>query len=327
MKKKRLLGLLLLAPLGLLAGCGGTTTLSFSPNWYYDNTIENVAGKNETLKYDVTFQPSVTEGINVNYETGQYVTKLSAENIQQEEGGTLVQAYRFETDYAISGRYSLGGQQGELFDDAMHSVVWFTRAEEGFRPIRSEKTVHATVPYNAGGADKWYTAYVFSYTVNYAPDLSKADYTLDITESPDGQKTATGTVELDDDRSVIDNEQITMALRALDLTSSSSALPFTTIDPQTHNAVTVRISTEMQSATVPAFTCNGETIEGNIDAVQVSCSYGSAQPGPTRRFLYAARTDENSKKYRSVLLRFENIVMYSLGTMTYTLKDAVFNDR
>ncbi len=326
MKKKRLLRLsvLALAPLALFAGCGGTMTLGFSPNWYFENTVENITGKNETLEYEVSFLPNTIDGITVNYDNGTYVTTLSAENYVQ--GETSMQVYRYHTQFNIAGRYEKGTERGDMFEDSMTTDVWFTRAAEGLRPIRSAKTVHATVPSTEQNAETFYTAYDFTYELNYAQDLSAADYTLDITAPESKKKTNSGTVKLDVDETVIDNEQITIALRGLNLSSASSTVPFVSIDPQTQKPVTVNLSTEAITTAV-AFDCNGETISSSIDAVQVTCSYGSSQPGPQRKFIYAARTDENSKKYRSVLLRFENPVMYSLGTMTYTLKKATFNDR
>ena len=70
MRKRRLFGLLLLAPLGLLAGCGGPLTLSFAPNWFYNNTIESLGGTNEQLEYEVSFTPSGIEGTSVSYDKG-----------------------------------------------------------------------------------------------------------------------------------------------------------------------------------------------------------------------------------------------------------------
>ncbi len=323
MRKRRLFGLLLLAPLGLLAGCGGPLTLSFAPNWFYNNTIESLGGTNERLEYEVTFTPSGIEGTSVSYDKGTYVTTLSAESVAQ--GEKTVLAYRYHTEFKISGKYTNGELESDIFEDSMVSTVWFTKAEDGLRPIKSEKTVHSTVPFTENGSNDWVSAYEFSYTFAYDEGLQNADYTLDIAAPASQKKQESGTIELDFGETFIDNEEIVMALRGLSLSASTAAIPFVTIDPQTRQTVKVGYSVEAQNVAIPAFTCNGELIEGNMDAVQVSCAYSTTNPGPTRRFLYAART-ESSKKYRSVLLRFENPVMYSLGTMTYTLKSATFGD-
>ncbi len=319
MKKKRLSALALLAPLALLVGCGGTMTLGFSSNWYYDNTVENPTGKSERLEYEVSFLENATDGVSVHYEKGTYVTELTAET----ESSALL--YRFHTELNITGNYANGGAQGDTFEDFMVSDVWFTRAEEGLRPVKSRKSVHATVPYSSQNDPSWYTTYEFTYGLTYAQDLSDAEYSLDIA-APESRKTSrTGTIELGYEETFLDNEQIPIALRGLNLSSANSLVPFVTVDPQTQRPVTVKLGAESVSTAV-SFELNGEQIEGNIDAVRVSAAYDMAQPGPTRSFFYAARKDENSKKYRSVLLRFENAAMYNLGTMTYTLKKATFND-
>lgn len=316
MKKKNLLGLAIL-PLAFLAGCGGTASLGFSPNWYYDNTVENLGGKSERLEYEVTFKENATEDISVHYEKGSYVTELTPDIYESK------QVYRFHTEYRIAGQYNYGGESGDRFEDSMISDVWFTKASEGLLPLESQKTVHATVPV-FGSSDDRYTTYEFTYKLVYAPDLSDAEYTLDVT-APEARKDR-GKVKLGYSGTVLDNEEIVVALRGANLPSSGTAYPFMTIDPQTQKAVRVNLTAESQSAAV-GFELNGEQIGGNIDAVRVSVSYDMDQPGPTREFVYAARKDEASKKYRSVLLSFKNTVMYNLGTMTYTLKKATITDK
>lgn len=323
MKKKGIFGLALLLPLALLAGCGGSAKLSLSPNWYYQNEVENITGKSERLEYEVTFRQFQTEGTSVSYDGGTYVTELKAENYTQ--GEETLQVYHFHTELNISGKYTNGASTSPTFADSMVTDVWFTRINEGFRPIRSKKEVHSTVPY-AADPDQWYATYEFTYNVDYAADLSSADYALNVT-APEAEKgESTGTVKIDTDKTFLDNEQIILGLRGLNLSSASSILPFAAIDPQTRRMVNVTLSTEAQNIPV-SFECNGEQIDDSIDVVQVSCSYDSKQPGPPRRFVYVARTDDSYKKYRSVLIRFESAVMYDLGEMTYTLKKAEFNDR
>lgn len=317
MKKKRLFGLLLLAPLGLLAGCGGTMTLGFSPNWYYENTTENITGKSERLQYAVTFAPDQSDGVNLEYREGTYVTELSPDT------ASSMPVYRLHSEFNIAGRYTYGSERGDMFEDFMESTVWFTKASEGLHPIKSEKRVHATVPSTEGGTETWFTTYEFTYNVNYAEDLSSAEYTLDITAPESRKRTVTETVKLGGKETFLDNEEIAIALRGLSLPTSAY---FKTIDPQTQRAIGVNVASESVTAPV-SFELNGEHVEESIDAVKVSCTYDAKQRGATRNFVYAARSDDNSKKYRSVLLSFEYDVMYSLGTMTYTLKDATFEDR
>ncbi len=321
MKKKGIFLLAALLPIALLAGCGGSATLSLSPYWYYESGNENITGKSEHLEYEVTFRPTPNDGIAVSYENGTYVTDLTADTVSQ--GGTSL-VYRLRTALNIAGKYT-NGAVSSSFEDSMTTDVWFTRIGDGFRPIRSEKTVHSTVPYYSD-TNQWVTTYEFTYNVDYAADLSSADYALTVTAPAAEAREDTGKIEIKTDKTFFDNEQIILGLRGMNLSSPNSILPFATIDPQTRKVTNVNLSTEAQSIPV-SFECNGEQINASIDAVQVSCSYDLKQPGAPRRFIYAARTDDSYKKYRSVLLRFESTVMYDLGTMTYTLKKAEFNDR
>ncbi|MBQ9729592.1 MAG: hypothetical protein IJV80_02150, partial [Clostridia bacterium] len=81
MKLKKLTATLALA-LGCvtLASCSSATKASFSPNWCYDTTQENIISS-ETLKYEVSFQKGVDlDSYTVEYakdQKGVYTTTLT----------------------------------------------------------------------------------------------------------------------------------------------------------------------------------------------------------------------------------------------------------
>lgn len=318
MKKRRLAGLMLLAPLTLLCACGGgTSALNLSPNWYSDTTTTSITGTAEELEYEVTFEGTDTNYA-VSYDKGYYKTKLS--NTVGEDGKDL---YLLEAEYRITGRYSLNGTTGDEFEDTMTSKVYFTSAKDGLRPVKSEKTVHTASPVRNPVADGMYADVHYNFTVEYDEALKTASYTVDYLD-PEVEN-LTGTESISASGSYLDNEQILFALRGIDY---SSTVTFHSLDPQTlKNTSTGVIEAPTKGSETYSFTLNGKEISETIETAHLTVGYRSTQSGPRRRLVYAARTSAESNTYRNVLLRYENPVMLSLGTMTYTLKSATFNTK
>ena len=125
MKKIRLAGLILLAPLTLLCACSGGTPLSFSANWYRNTALGDSIGQtHETLTYSVTFTPSETseEGLTVEYDAGTYTTELINDNVTLADGSTK-EGYIYTTELSITGSYRLGGEVKEFSDFVTSQVT------------------------------------------------------------------------------------------------------------------------------------------------------------------------------------------------------------
>ena len=118
MKKKSLAALSLFLPLTILCACGSTPTQAFSANWYRDTSIRDImSGKTEKLAYEVTFEPKDTKPLSVSYEKGTYTTELTAMAMQLPDSEKTETVYRYATRLDIKGKYSLNGQDGDVFTD------------------------------------------------------------------------------------------------------------------------------------------------------------------------------------------------------------------
>ena len=338
MKKIRLAGLILLAPLTLLCACSGGTPLSFSANWYRNTALGDSIGQtHETLTYSVTFTPSETseEGLTVEYDAGTYTTELINDNVTLADGSTK-EGYIYTTELSISGRYRLGGEVKE-FSDFVTSKVTFLPVGYGLQPVKSEKEVSSTSPRNADAEtlDGAVGEFHYTYDVTYDASLSTATavYTdLVEREQEDGSSALpepeTREFDIAGDTTYLDNEQILFALRGLTLTN---AVAFRTLNTVTGMVTEV---TNSSQASAPGsvkesvdFMKDGEAVKQEIDAVELSLSYRTAHSGQPQKLVYAATTSTGDNTYRNVLLRMEVPVLQSLGTLVYRLTEADFTDK
>ena len=324
MKPKRFFSLFALAPLALLAGCGGTIALSFSPNWYAKTTSENLTGTYEHLVYDVSFKSSGGDYA-VEYSAGSYETTLTDDPSFSMNGKTYA-VYHLHTELSLTGRYFYKTEAEQAFEDSMVSDVWFLSAGASLQPLKSEKYIHSTVPAVEPTTQNLTRTFEYTYSVTYSEDRSSAEYTLDIASPEENKGKTQNSVELETDGTFLDNEEIAFALRGIDY-SSSSPITFNTIDPQTNRCLGVSGSTPSAEQEAISLLINGEKVEDTITTAHIELRYDIANPGPVRTFVYAAKTSDNENRFRNVLLRFESPIIQSLGTLTYTLKEATFNDK
>ena len=338
MKKIRLAGLILLAPLTLLCACSGGTPLSFSANWYRNTALGDSIGQtHETLTYSVTFTPSETseEGLTVEYDAGTYTTELINDNVTLADGSTK-EGYIYTTELSISGRYRLDGEVKE-FSDFVTSKVTFLPVGYGLQPVKSEKEVSSTSPQNAAAEtlDGAVGEFHYTYDVTYDASLSTATavYTdLVEREQEDGSSALpepeTREFDIAGDTTYLDNEQILFALRGLDL---SAGVTFRTINSVMGHVTEAGTSSNTQSSaavkTAVDFTMDGTAVKQELDAVEVPLVYRSSPSGQAQTLVYAATTDPNNNTYRNVLLKMEVPVLQSLGTLVYTLKEATFANK
>ena len=340
MKKIRMAGLILLAPLTLLCACSGGVPLSFSANWYRNTALGGSVGDTlEELTYEVTFTPAedTSGGFSVEYGTGSYTTKLINNNLTLSDGSTK-EGYIYTTELTISGRYLLAGKASETFTDSVKSTVYFLPVSYGLQPVKSEKEVVSTSPETSSPAslEDAFRTYHYTYDVSYDAGLTTATavYT-DLTEykTEEGETVRrdpeTREYDITGDTTYLDNEQILFALRGLNL--SSAAATFRTINQVM--GIVAEVSTSANSSAASSvkenvdFTMNGEAVKQEIDAVEVPLTYLTTPSGQSQTLVYAATTDANSNTYRNVLLRMEVPVSNSLGTLVYRLTDATFANK
>lgn len=330
MKKIRLAGLLLLAPLTLLSACSGGTPLSFTANWYRNTALgSSVNDTLEELTYEVSFTPAENDSsFSVEYDTGSYTTRLKNANIALSDGSTK-EGYIYTTELTISGRYRLGSEVSEDFSDRVSSSVSFLPVTDGLKPVKSEKEVLSTspivsLPETLEGAIE---TYHYTYDVSYDAALTTATavYTDLNAETPAPE---TREYAIDGTTTYLDNEQILFALRGLNL---SSVATFRTVNSVMGIVTEVSTGTSTTGPTSLKesvdFTMDGTAVKTEIDAVQVPIIYQSTPSGQQQDLVYAATTDTNNNTYRNVLLRMEVPVLQSLGTLVYRLKEAAFTTK
>lgn len=330
MKKIRLAGLLLLAPLTLLSACSGGTPLSFTANWYRNTALGgSVNDTLEELTYEVSFTPAENDSsFSVEYDTGSYTTRLVNANIALSDGSTK-EGYIYTTELTISGRYRLGSEVSEDFSDRVSSSVSFLPVTDGLKPVKSDKEVLSTSPLLSSpetleGAIE---TYHYTYDVSYDAALTTATavYTDLNAETPAPE---TREYAIDGTTTYLDNEQILFALRGLSL---SSVATFRTVNSVMGIVTEVSTGTSTTGPTSLKesvdFTMDGTAVKTEIDAVQVPIIYQSTPSGQQQDLVYAATTDTNNNTYRNVLLRMEVPVLQSLGTLVYRLKEATFTTK
>ena len=330
MKKIRLAGLLLLAPLTLLSACSGGTPLSFTANWYRNTALGgSVNDTLEELTYEVSFTPAENDSsFSVEYDTGTYTTRLINANIALSDGSTK-EGYIYTTELTISGRYRLGSEVSEDFSDRVSSSVSFLPVTDCLKPVKSEKEVLSTspivsLPETLEGA---FETYHYTYDVSYDAALTTATavYTDLNAETPAPE---TREYAIDGTTTYLDNEQILFALRGLSL---SSVATFRTVNSVMGIVTEVSTGTSTTGPTSLKesvdFTMDGTAVKTEIDAVQVPIIYQSTPSGQQQDLVYAATTDTNNNTYRNVLLRMEVPVLQSLGTLVYRLKEAAFTTK
>ncbi len=321
MKKLRIAGLLLLAPLTLLTACGGESKLELNSNWYANTTANEVRGT-ETLTYDVSFIKPTTEGaFGVVYEGGTYTTALSGETVTIAGVGDET-VYVYTTTLNVNGYYFLNDQKSSFSDEVTTSVK-FRRADFGLSPISSTSDVSATVlltanPTTLDGAIK-----ETHITRETKYDLSTNKATVTTTDLTKQTPTPATQEFVLPNGTFFDNEQLLFALRSISLEKQVGVY---SIDPQTNTLEQV----VTYSPTAVDYSMSGVSINGEpcsaekVSAYSMTVNYNKIMSGNGRTVWYAQKTSNNSNTYRNVMLCMETPLLYNLGTIRYSLKTANF---
>ena len=328
MKKRNFACLALALPLFAFAGCAGATPrLALSANWYAaTNTTNSITDTYEKLEYEVTFESAGSDAYSVSYDTGTYTTEL--EDVNVTVGDEVKPAYHLTTELRITGRFTVNGETGANFTDVVTSEVWFLDVTTELQPIRSVKKVLSHSPYatgTPGSVENACITYEYTYTTEYNADCTQATITIEYAQ-PEELETVEKVVSLSGDGSFLDNETILFAMRGV---STSSAASFRTINPVTQQQSGIGMSAAPSvTERSPEFSVNGaESAAHKMNIYTFSLSYSGNNSGQAQEFAYAAKTDGSTNTYRNVLLEMSVPVLGSLGTLTYKLKSATFNNK
>lgn len=322
MKKRNLACLALAAPFLALTACsGGMSSLALSANWYaqVDSTIQ--PDTNETLSYAVSFE-AAAENTFLSYGEGTYTMHLTTETTGLADG-TSDLCYHLHAELSVPVTFTVNGET-ESFTDSVISDVYFHGSKERLlQPVRSEKYVltHSPVSASPSSLEGAYSAYEYTYMTTYDASCANADIKIEFTQ-PEDVNAITDSVELTGSGTYLDNEEIIFAMRGVSMSSTSA---FRSINPVKRAVETVTMSEAPASASERlTFSLNGESAEREITTYTFSLGYSGSNPGQPQTYTYAGVTSANDNLYRSALLRMEVPVLYSLGTLRYTLVSAVF---
>lgn len=345
MKKRNFAGLLVLAPLVLLTACTSTPELSFESNWLSYTTQQTVPATNageaiETLKYNVSFtryDSALNAPFKVHYSDGTYTASLYSTPVTVD--GKDETAYLYRTELKIKVSFTLNENRSDTYEDTVRSETVFLNVRQNLKPISSTRTVDSHVPLYSPSSkpsalldDKGngvaFGHYNYTTETDYTEtNKAKIKYTnLLLTQAEEGEQAdnvSEHTVSTKGKGSYYDNEQILFLLRGVEL---SSALSFRSIDPTTRTVDKVKIAdgpTAVQEAC--KFTEGGTVTEAAIDAYEISLAYSKSNAGASQKCVYAKKVSSDGNRYRNALLRYEQPVMYSHGTLTYTLAEAKFS--
>ncbi len=323
MKRKFLLGALLLAPCMLLAGCTMTPELSFTSNWYANTANDaNLTGTREELVYDVTFTPDESSAFTAEF-TGTYKTSLKEEMIQSEPGTPL--GYCLRTELSLTGAYTVDGKKGDTFNDSVLSEVWFLRTSDRLRPIKNVRTVTYHAPDFRALDASMSSLYSYTYTADYNAALNEVLLSYDF-RSPSAAEDRETRVRIGGAGTYLDDAEILFALRA---TSLSAALSFRSVNPVTSELKTVSAGRpQLLEEHKATFSVGGaDASEHTLTAAQFTLAYTGDRSGRAQLLTYAACTDPSANTYRNVLLSAEGFMQSTLGTFRIDLKEAVFNNK
>ena len=307
-----------------LTSCGATSLkTSFKPYWQ-ENVIHTPEHVSEELTYDVIFNKSTGTPMNnytLAYNTGTFQTKLKTTT----ENGAII--YEYSTKLEISGSYTADGKEAFLFEDFVSSKVIFKNAANGLTPISSYKEFISHSPRNTQVDEKTdFSTWKESGNVSIDYTTNTSIVTLAPTTPNEAkQKTEIALNKKQSKYSYVDNEQIWIALRALEQSATASA-QFAVYAPFSKQVQMVSATFDT-SVTEENFTfiLNGTEVTQNVTYFPVNLVLNEKNSGAAQKLWIAAAQNVKDNKLRNVVLKNVVEISFGIGTLTYQLKEANFN--
>ncbi len=316
MKRKTLISCLALALCATtFTACMKTDKhVSLSYYWYQDADIPTTG--EETLVYDVRFEPSsgLSQNFTVDYKgTLTTVLKTVDEN-----------KFRYESNLVMDVTYTLNGET-ETLQDTVVSWVEF-KNDKALSPIASHKEIVNHSPVNASvtALSDCYAKYDYTIDTTYASDGNGGSSTIVNNET---QASQAPTFEFDDKLTSLDNELLLLAVRGINPVSYS-APTFSVYAPFTNAVQTIKASFgAKEEGTEFTFKKDGEEEKKArvINYRPVTLALDEKNPGQAQTIWVAETNDPKSNTYRNAILRLETPIAYNLGTLIYELASASFS--
>lgn len=357
MKKKALTSLLCAAVVATtaLAACSTTSAqLQITPNWqaYTSADAELASGFEETLTYEIAYTSA--NGLNSDDYEIEYCVSPSGETqlgtyYVHVVGDVNTGKYTLTSVCEIPVLYTFDGQTQHHVDRMTNQVVFHKAFGTKLQPISSIKTVQSYSPTLATPSKLSECYIIYDYQVEITYDAQCNGTQSYVFTDNQGTYLSDGTNETpkpvtkDDfsftiDKSqytYLDNEQLFFAFRGLDETTMRSTSYVNSYNHATHSVRNLMLMAKEQGTTsdFKDTTINGTKVkdlsasnaEGKIDYLAVTLSVNEYNAGPSQELWYAKTTNPSNNVYRNVMLKLKETMMYGMGSLTYTLKDAQFN--
>ena len=308
-----------------LSACSAAQPTQFNARWRKSVTDAsenvNLGGAAEVAEYNVSFEKGGNDGFTVDYSNGKYKTELSAENGN----------YVYKTSLSIDVSFTFGGETQSFAGengDFVYSEAIVKSTQNGLLPVSSYKKAAAHVPASASPASLKGSYSVFFYTVktDYSENSCTIEYFADntFTTPHASYKTITRTFEHDGKHSLIDNEELLLAIRAIDKTATHSV--YNTAAGKMQN---VSVSKGSNEKTAFSFMIAGKeeaAASRDISYNVYSATISDTNPGATQKIWVASTTDAQNNEFRNVILKMEAPVSFNLGTLVYELTSVDFLD-
>ena len=313
MKTKKLLPMLATLVVGAtaaLSGCtAGNTTIEFKNNWL-KNPINPQESLTETLTYDVKFEKNESAHNKLAYEyaytNGVYTTTLTQFSTDQ---------FQYTTKLTIDVAYSNASGESLTVTDVVETSVLFQAASKGLAPVHSSKTVLSHFPLNitdkGAKLSDCYQKANYTMSTVYAEGKGVCTYQDLLVEN--GQP-ETINVNMGEKLSYLDNEQLLVALRAFDASTSSGNVNVFSPFVKGTQKIGISFGSEEEASAQLTISENGGEAATKTFKYRVATLEIKATNAGQKQTAWVALDN------RHVVLRLETPYSFNHGKLVYTLK-------
>ena len=319
--KKLLLSLIAISTCFMLFGCSmGQTTASIFAGSYFlaDPEDHGVGTIDETSVYKVDFTKGkdLPEDYALRFfvTEGSYTTHVFTSEYEGQK------CYRLDTELLIKGSYTVSGESVPV-DDSITTTAYFLGMDNTFATLYAERTVKS---HSASYKDGKYQVNYYDYKTEttYSGNSAKSVF-IPASAASDGsygaERTET-TYEKLNDGNYFDNEMLLFAIRAMNL-SSSTSVAFSSVDVAAKVKRDLVLSSDQSVPTeklVVYFVNAGQKVT-SIDTFRLNLKANGTYTGGAIVLNYASGTDRKDGR-RLVKMETRMLVnLVDIGTFTYTL--------
>lgn len=321
MKHKKHIATLAVAACLCATACSQSQPSSFNATWRKialdaNETVEFSGA--ETAEYELSFEKGSNTAYSVDYTNGSYVTSLSSH-----EG-----KYLYETTLKANVQYDYNGEKTSVFADEITSSVLFESTQKGLAPVRSEKRFAVHVPSSPTPASlsSCYSEYYYVVSTDYTTNVCSIDYFTDATFSTPHAtfRSTNSSFENDGKYSLVDNEELYVATRALKGSGTNTLYVYNTSAAALQK---VQVAASSKKTTDFTFEIVGrEATTHAISYIPYTISIKEDNPGESHELWIAETTETTNNEYRNALLKIKTPLTYNLGSLIFNLKKVSFLD-